>query len=339
MGDAWGHGDLTKYIPPSRQGDRWWEAPWDRVRPRAELEALARNGVLLELWHWRSGRSNPIHYADDQYVLKYRNSDGTVAPFSTNWDAARSLPQVMYDSAAVGFHALRWDGLQRGDYGQDSLFALVADRAVPFDRDRPWENGDVLPRRILRTPEGSQADILADGRWQGGSWRVQLERAMDTGSPTRDHTLLEGRTYHVAFAVHRDATSRRWHLISLPVHVGLGTPADVTARRFDGPLPDWEAIPWASVPLYYPAQVSWEWLTSDAHPGAPGVRADDRSCQSCHGGDPGSALKLAQASVHYELRGGRSRIDGPLTLLATLSLLLGGTLASLRLARRPGRSQ
>jgi hypothetical protein len=339
LGPGWGHSDLTKYIPASRRGDLWWEAPWDRVKSPEELAALARSGVLLELWHWRSGRSNPIHYSDDQYVLEYRTNDGPVAPFATNWDAAESRPQVMYDSAALGFHALRWDRLQRGDYGQDSLYALVADRAVPFDPDRPWQDGDVIPRRILRTPGGSEADILADGRWQDGSWRVQLQRAMDTGNPTTDHTLLEGRTYHVAFAVHRDATSKRWHLVSLPVHVGLGVPADITAPRFEGALPDWGTIPWSTVSLYYPAQVNWEWLTSDAHPGAPGIRADDRSCRSCHGGDPGSALKLSQASVHHEVRGDGPRVDGPLTLLAVLSLLVGGTLASMRLARRPGRRE
>jgi hypothetical protein len=327
---------VAKYLASSRVGDRWWEAPWDQVRAPAELAALARSGVFLDLWHWRAARSNPVGFSDDQYVLEYRNNDGSAGSFSTNWDADQARPLVMFDSAVVGVHALRWDRLMAGEVTQDGPHFLAPDRMVPFDPDRDWQEGDVIPRRVLQVPEGGRADIRASGEWASGLWTVELRRAMDTGQPTTDHSLLEGRTYHVAFAVHGGATSRRWHRISLPVHLGIGAPAELTARRFQGDAPDWDAAEWFSVPLSYPAQVTWEWLTSDAHPGAPGVRADDRSCQSCHGTDPASALKLSQASVYQERRIQGARVDGGLALLSVLLLLLGGTVASLRIARRGG---
>ena len=334
LGEAWAHSDLAKYLASSRIGDRWWEAPWDRVRPPSELEALARSGVFLDLWHWRAGRSNPVGFSDDQYVLEYRNNDGPSGPYSTNWDAAESRPLMMFDSVVVGVHALRWDRLMAGEVTQDGPHFLASDRMVPFDPDRPWEDGDVIPRRILRVPEGDRGDIRAEGRWESGTWTVQLRRAMDTGQATTDHSFLEGRTYHVAFAIHSEATSGRWHRISLPVHLGIGTPAELTAFRFEGDTPDWDEAEWLSLPIYYPAQVTWEWLTSDAHPGAPGVRADDRSCQSCHGADAPSALKLAQASVYQERRLQGPGVEGGLALFSVVLLLLGGTVASLRTANR-----
>lgn len=290
--------------------------------------------MFLDLWHWRAARSHPVGYSDDQYVLEYRNSDGSASPYTTNWDPAESRPLMMFDSAAVGIHALRWEHLMAGEVTQDDPYFLAADRMVPFDPDRAWRDGDVIPRRILRVPEGSRGDIRSDGRWESGVWRVDLRRAMDTGQPTTDHSLLEGRTYHVAFAIHGDATGARWHRISLPVHLGMGTPAELTALRFEGDTPEWEATDWFTVPVYYPAQVTWEWLTSDAHPGAPGVRADDRSCQSCHGDDAASALKLSQASLYQERRIGGTGVDGVLTLLSVMLLLVGGTVASLRIAHQ-----
>lgn len=46
-------------------------------------------------------------------------------------------------------------------------------------------------------------------------------------------------------------------------------------------LPRFEAIPATTIPLFYPAQVSWEYLSQGAHPGAPAVRAG-LSCRVCH---------------------------------------------------------
>ena len=45
---------------------------------------------------------------------------------------------------------------------------------------------------------------------------------------------------------------------------------------------NWAKIPTVTVPLFYPGQSSYEWLTSDAHKGASKEvrRGDD--CTSCH---------------------------------------------------------
>jgi hypothetical protein len=109
-------------------------------------------------------------------------------------------------------------------------------------------------------------------------------------------------------------------------------PSDISAVRFDGDKPDWDKVPTVVLPLIYPAQVTWEWLTSDAHPGAPEVRADTRSCVSCHGDGESETLKIAQASVFHEQQ--PPAINWWLTLLAVLSILFAGTLAVIKLSPR-----
>jgi hypothetical protein len=62
-----------------------------------------------------------------------------------------------------------------------------------FDPDHDWQNGDVIPRRLLREPAGSRGDITVDGkgRWADGYWDVTLVVHMDTGSPLDDKIFHE----------------------------------------------------------------------------------------------------------------------------------------------------
>jgi hypothetical protein len=333
--DGWTRADIRKYIPASRNGETWWDAPWDQVKSKEELEALKAAGVFVDMWHWRSVRSDPIGYSDDQFVLEYRNADGGRSSVGTNWDDDAKQPRVMFDPDKTGIYALDWDKLMAGGYTQDDVYFMSGANTVPYDPNHAWKNGDVLPRRVLRTPEGSMAEITSSSRLSNGIWQVVLRRAMDTQSPD-DHALVEGRVYNVGFATHVNATGARWHYISQPQKVGIGVAADITAVRFTGSSPNWDAIPWTTIPMYYPGQINWEWLTSDEHPGAPEIRADKRSCESCHGGDPESILKLAQASTAHELNG---QADGLglnlwLTILAGLVFMGGGTVAAINFSKK-----
>ena len=60
-------------------------------------------------------------------------------------------------AAATGYKALKWDDVRQGKIAQDSTYFLREGEALPFDPAAGWVNGDTLPRRTLRTPEGSTA--------------------------------------------------------------------------------------------------------------------------------------------------------------------------------------
>lgn len=152
---------------------------------------------------------------------------------------------------------------------QDQAYALTPEVSAPFDPDRVWQNGDVIPRRTLRRPDGSRADITAPGKghWADGYWDVTLGRALDTGAPQDDKILHDLGVYDVAFAIHRNATGGRWHYVSLPQSLGLSRQADITAEQFTGRQPQWGDA-WTDITLFYPGQVTWPLLNSEAHAGA-----------------------------------------------------------------------
>jgi len=261
--------DVRKHLPETRSDFSDWASVVDKVT----LDGQRKAGYFLDLWHWRAHRSNPVGKADDQFVAEYRYGDAGKGPYFNNWDKRSVQPRLMFDMARTGFRALSWNDIVQHKLGFDDIYYLREDQAIPFDSTHAWQEGDTLPRRVLRAGEGSRADISVYGeaRWADGYWDVTLVRAMDTAHPLDDKIFQDNRVYAVAFSVHRNATGSRWHYISLPFRMGLNRDADFRAVRFEGENPPWQHD-WFEVTLFYPGQVSWPLLNSRRHAGAEQIR-------------------------------------------------------------------
>ena len=255
-----------KYLPATRLDPDDWYSIVDEETLAAQREA----GYFLDLWHWRAHLSNPLGHADDQHVAWYRLYDSGRTLFTRNWDAASGQPLWMFDPERAGRRALRWEAVTETRSIPAERYYLAEDEAVPYDPGHAWQEGDVLPGRLVREPAGSRASIrvVGQGRWADGAWDVTLARDLDTGFPLEDKILREQGVYDVAMSVHRDGRASRWHYISMPLQVGLGRPAEYEARRFSGERPDWDSVPVREVTLFYPGQVSWPRLTSRVHAGS-----------------------------------------------------------------------
>lgn len=320
-----GRDDVRKFLPGTREDP----SDWRTVRSDDELEQLREAGYFLDLWHWRAHRSNPIGWSDDQLVFDYRLGDDGEAPYTTNWDDETELPEYMFDPDVAGQHAMDWDRVLDMDYGQDDHYYLAEDEnAVSFDPDHDWQEGDVIPRRLLQEPEGSRGQIFAQGIAQNGTWQLELQRALDTGYPLDDKTLEEYGQYDVAFAVHAYATGSRWHYIGMPETLGLGRDADIEAVRFDGEQPPWDEIEPTTRTLFYPGAIGWDHLTDrSAH-----VGADDME-----GGTPFSVAHDIEDMAYYALESefrddivNRWLVTGALWVL----FIIAGSVAYIRVARR-----
>lgn len=263
FGKVRGQDAATKYLPATRTDS----ADWGAVQPEERLAQLRKAGYFLDLWHWRGNRGGPIGVADDQIVGELRDGDKGRSAWSTNWDGEHKRPKYMFDPAKAGYAALKWDDVRNGSFAQDATHYLHADTMVPFDENHAWKEGDTLPRRVLRQPDGSRADIAATGHWDQGYWTVTMSRAMDTGNPLDDKAFHDGGSYDIAVSIHRNATGRRWHYVSLPITLGLGRAAEMQAESFTGDTPQWKQG-WHDVTLFYPGQVNWPLLTSKAHAGS-----------------------------------------------------------------------
>lgn len=220
--------DIRKYLPASRTDD---SASWDKAKSAEEIAALKSAGAFLDLMQWRAARSNAVGMADDGYVLEYRLFDEGKNPFSWNVDRKTMTPKYMFDESKTGMKALTVGDI--GDPGKP--FAVIREsNAVPYDANAGWKKDDVLPGRLLSRADAkaSAADnSQVQGTWKDGVWTVEWTRPLDTGNPADDKILKEGGVYNVGFAVHDDNVTTRFHLVSFPVTLGLGTKADIEATK------------------------------------------------------------------------------------------------------------
>jgi hypothetical protein len=318
--------EVRKYLPATRRDINDWAS----VLPEDELAALRKAGYFLDLWHWRAHRSNPIGVSDDEYVFEIRSGDAGKGPFADNWDPEKSQPRFMLDQEKTGRRALRWEDLIQRKLGFDDAYFISESTAKPFDPSYQWQEGDTIPRRLLRPGDGSHGDIKVVGkaRWEAGFWDVTLRRAMDTGHPTDDKIMMDKRVYNIAFAVHRDATGSRWHYVSLPVTLGVGRDAEMAAARFDGDAPKWDQG-WFNVVLFYPGQVSWPHLNSAKHAGADKIKAGV-PVKSRH-----SEIQLAHYGVEAEFAEA-IKWQWFLTMVAGVLLIIGFGIALNGLPGRKG---
>jgi hypothetical protein len=213
--------DIRKYLLTTRTDDSP-AAGWDKVKSEAEIQELFDLGQFLDLWMWRAARSGPIGYGDDSYVLEYRNADQGKSPF-----ANPAEPTYMYDASKLGYNAIHEDQFESMLL---QVPLIVGENAVPFDPDAEFQEGDLLPRQVLQTPDGSRAALLSNSRWEDGQWIVEMRRLLDTGNPD-DKALQPGQIYNVGIAVFDDMVSNRRHHVSFNKTLGIGIDADIKAEK------------------------------------------------------------------------------------------------------------
>jgi ethylbenzene dehydrogenase len=217
--------DVRKYLPDTRVNP----ADWKSGKPVDEIAKLRAAGGYVDLVQWRAHRSNGVGMADDGYVLEFRLADEGKDMFAGNADAKTHAPKYMWDTAKVGYRAIREADLRRADH-----FLVRESNAVPFDPNAGWKAGDMIPDYVLSRADakGSAADNNAIATWKDGQWTVVLVRPLGLANGD-DKALREGGVYNVGFAVHDDNITTRGHFVSFPVRLGIGAEADIKAVKLN----------------------------------------------------------------------------------------------------------
>lgn len=127
--------------------------------------------VRYDSWHWKSARTHPAGWADDQMwsVLKDPADPGSSRPsdaktsggYSDNVNEAKDGPKAM--SAK----------------GPTAQF-IVAGEDTKIDTAK-LTAGAIIPGYIVSKPVGSRGDIEASGTWANGKWVVVQRRLLNTG--------------------------------------------------------------------------------------------------------------------------------------------------------------
>jgi hypothetical protein len=209
--------DVRKYLPASRTDP----SDWKTGKSLEELAKIKADGGFVDLIQWRSHRTNPVGYADDGYVLEWRNFDSGKNPFASNLDSATKQPKFMFDAGKFGAKSVSADQV-----GKKENFLIKGNNAVPFDPNAGWKEGDMLPRYVLQPADatGSAADNKANGVWKDGMWTVVVTRPMNLANDD-DKALKAGGIYNAGFAIHDDNITTRGHFVSYVKTIGFGAKA------------------------------------------------------------------------------------------------------------------
>ena len=268
----------------------------------ADANGSVSGDIVLDLWHWRGARSNPIGRSDDQNLLALdfipndgngsdsggRKGDAGTSVFtSQGFDPVAGPDFLLNPDTTSGKFAFTWD-----NFWETPFYYMVQDDALQSGPHSPNPGtianadavllgyapteGDTVPRRILRGGAGSRADITSTGTTftpltpdsSYGVWNVQMQRLMDTGN-LDDIAMVQGQVYEVGFEVHLWEYTTRDHYVSFPMTLSVGpnVTADIQAVSVVGGGPDqgpnWDEIPVTRLYLFQPGITTWEFLTGE----------------------------------------------------------------------------
>jgi hypothetical protein len=156
---------------------------------------------IVDVWHWKSVRSgsSAMNQIDDNYFgppMKpkdtgkrytggYTKDPSAGGGFKMNWekfDDGVIRPLRLPKDAAV-LERLGNINLDPS-VSDDGEYWLPASMTVAYSEERDtYPVGTVMPSVLVEGPfEGDRGDVKAVARWRDGWWRLEVSRALDTGS-------------------------------------------------------------------------------------------------------------------------------------------------------------
>jgi hypothetical protein len=141
----------------------------------------------MDAWSWSSVTSNPTGYADDQYM----DSKGqTVNPdedlhytdgmhVDLGGPPTRSNRQTVIQSNVLMINRPIY---QHADQPAAAVSYPLWDWQIAKVANAGWDSLATVPWFITSIPTGSRADVVARGKFDNGTWTVELRRVRNTGN-------------------------------------------------------------------------------------------------------------------------------------------------------------
>ncbi len=162
-------------------------------------------GELGDMWQWKASTTNPVGYADDEWI------DDTVLGGYT--ESARSAAIYADGSASdlnegfvkninnAGNGPRYYEPNPQDNLDSEFIFRSEVDNGEAIEiGDINFNIGDSVPGYILSRPAGNRGNIDAQGLWTSGRWQVELRRKLNTGFEN-DVLFDVTKTYRFGVAV------------------------------------------------------------------------------------------------------------------------------------------
>ncbi len=132
---------------------------------------------LLDVWHWKATRTDPVGQVDDQYW--------SVADFER-----RNVGRLNDPKESGGYESNVSDDRSRPAWLPERL-ELARDGIIPREHAVEYSPeaaaavppGTFIPGIVAEPMTGDRGDVRCVSEHRDGRWRVYIERALDTGSP------------------------------------------------------------------------------------------------------------------------------------------------------------
>jgi hypothetical protein len=193
------------------------------------------DGSIVDVWHWKSVRTNPLAQVDDnyfgppmepdadpkkRYTGGYTQDPKTAGGFIQNW---KKLEDGMVEPLHLPKDPSLVADLQAADLDPNATdsgqWSLALADTVPYSRAADtYPVGTILPSVIIDKPfEGDRGDVRGVGVWRDGWWHLEVTRRLNTGSQF-DQPIDDGMYLWVAAFDHAQ-TRHSQHLHPLQIEL------------------------------------------------------------------------------------------------------------------------
>ena len=156
---------------------------------------------LSDLWYWDAAITNPLGYAEDQYLQTMLMSDSTAksiiwidglnynndtAMEQNTWDLNYDdnlTPRDSSDDKPKWAWKVATPSMPRVVTSEEERTHFLLSSDIDFLRNTPYAKPTTavtVPGYALEEPKDEPADIMAAGKWANGEWTVELVRAAAT---------------------------------------------------------------------------------------------------------------------------------------------------------------
>jgi hypothetical protein len=211
-------------------GTNWTKGPGDEDRimfiwdiglsgdDRASCQAFCHGSQMhtnvgfVDVWHWKSARTNPVGFLDDKYWDTVdRQSDSGTKTYVDNTNGTQPTHMASGDpNANVDFLAIDAAALAAFDPFQAIATHTVAE-AVAFDANAGFTAGATIPFYLLRPAAGDRGSVETAGTWDNGVWTVEFRKPYAAGSDTTDFAVTPGAMIEFTHEIFDNVTNHGAH--------------------------------------------------------------------------------------------------------------------------------
>ena len=144
---------------------------------------------LVDSWHWKATRTDPVGYAEDQYWLGHDLAQKDVGRFADPDEGGGFTVNMSTDGKTPLYLPAGKDAELQG--------AILKSKAAPYTKEAAdrLPEGTRVPGIVIAPLKGDRGDIKSSSQYRNGKWTLFLRRKLNTGSKY-DVTFVPGRYHH-----------------------------------------------------------------------------------------------------------------------------------------------